>query len=198
MVALLYHEASSPINGARVEIVIDGYNVIGSRGGLYGDVAAKRDAFVAELARYARIKGHAVTVVFDGFPPGVATAAGGASGVMRYPAGLRVVFAEHERADDVVIRLAARLREQATIVSSDREVRDACRSSGCVVLGAQVFDQRLADALAGEGLLSREQWAVPEKDRDADDGPTDSNVKRGNPRRLSKSDRKTKKRLDRL
>ncbi|MFZ5861316.1 MAG: NYN domain-containing protein [Nitrospirota bacterium] len=201
-VALLYHEASSPINGAgvgaRVEIVIDGYNVIGSRGGLYGDVAAKRDAFIAELARYARLKGHAVTVVFDGFPPGVATAAGRASGIAASPAGLRVLFAEHERADDVIIRLAQRLREQGTIVSSDREVRDACRSSGGVVLGAQVFDQRLADALAGEGNVSGGLRAVPDKDRDGDDGPHDPHDKRGNPRRLSKSDRKTKKRLDRL
>jgi predicted RNA-binding protein with PIN domain len=181
-----------------VEIVIDGYNVIGSRGGLYGDVAAKRDAFIAELARYARLKGHAISVVFDGFPPGIATKAGGASGVATYPAGVRVLFAEHERADDVVIRLAERLRERATVVSSDREVRDACRSSGCVVLGAQVFDQRLAEALAGEGLVSGDLLAVPDKDRDSDDGPHAPNEKRGNPRRLSKSDRKTRKRLDRL
>lgn len=180
-----------------MDIVIDGYNVIGSRGGLYGDVAAKRDAFIAELARYARIKGHAVTVVFDGFPPGVATTVGGASGVIRCPAGLRVLFAEHERADDVVIRLAARLREQATIVSSDREVRTACDAHRCVVLGAQVFDARLREALAnGEGLDPPAE--LQDKDRDADDPVSLRGPKRGNPRRLSKAERMTRKRLERL
>jgi predicted RNA-binding protein with PIN domain len=198
MVALLYHEASSRINGhgARVDIVIDGYNVIGSRGGLYGDVSAKRDAFIAELARYARLRGHAITVVFDGFPPGVATTAGGASGVIRSPAGLRVLFAEHERADDVVIRLAELLREQGTIVSSDREVRTACEAHRCVVLGAQTFDARLREALAsggGAGVAPESD----EKDRDGDDGARGT-AKRGNPRRLSKAARKTQKRLGRL
>lgn len=180
-----------------MELVIDGYNVIGSRGGLYGDVAATRDAFIAELARYARIKGHAVTAVFDGYPPGVATASGGASGVARYPAGVRVLFSEHERADDVIIRLAQRLREKGTIVSSDREVRDGCRSSGCVVLGAQVFDGRLREALVnGEGPDPPEESR--DKDDDADDPVSGRGPKRGNPRRLSKTARKTQKRLDRL
>lgn len=181
-----------------MELVIDGYNVIGSRGGLYGDVAAKREAFVAELGRYARLKGHAVTAVFDGFPPSLATAPFGvAREITRRPAGVRVVFAEHERADDVVIRLAQRFRENATIVSSDREVRDACRSYGCVVLGAQVFDQRLSAALAVEswpGDPTRGQ----DKDGDADNASDGRQVKRGNPRRLSKAERKTRKRLDRL
>ncbi|MEW6681912.1 MAG: NYN domain-containing protein [Nitrospirota bacterium] len=181
-----------------MELVIDGYNVIGSRGGLYGDVAAKREAFVAELGRYARLKGHAITVVFDGFPPGLAPTAGGASGAARYPASVRVRFAEHERADDVIIRLAQRLREGGTIVSSDREVRDACRAYGCVVLGAQAFDQRLVDALVSNQGLSGDPGAEPDKDRDADSGLDGRRVKRGNPRRLSKVARKTRKRLDRL
>lgn len=198
MVALLYHEVGSPINGEGVEVVIDGFNVIGSRGGLYGDVAAKRDAFVAELARYARLKGHTITVVFDGFPPDLATAAGGGSGAARYLAGVRVLFAEHERADDVIIRLARRLREGGTIVTSDREVRDACRMAGCVVLGAQVFDRRLADALAGDGLLARDLGSEPDKDRDGDDDSSDRTAKRGNPRKLPKSERKTRRRLGRL
>jgi predicted RNA-binding protein with PIN domain len=185
-------------NGADVELVIDGYNVIGSRGGLYGDAAAKRDAFMAELARYARRKGHAVTVVFDGFPPGLAGAPGGVSGVMRSSAGLRVVFAEHERADDVIIRLARRLREGGTIVTSDREVRDACRACGCVVLGAHVFDERLGDALSNAPVSGRGPEIEADKDGDTDDGKPGRREKRGNPRRLPKAERKTRKRLDSL
>jgi predicted RNA-binding protein with PIN domain len=197
-VALLYHEITPPINGDDVEIVIDGYNVLGSRGGLYGDVAAKRDAFVSELGRYARARGHAITVVFDGFPPGLATAVGGASGVARYPAGVRVLFAEHERADDVIIRLAQRLREKGTIVSSDREVRDACRPCGCVVLGARIFDERLGGALSNDGVSRRGPEIEADKDRGTDDGAAGRSDKRGNPRRLPKAERKARRRLDRL
>jgi hypothetical protein len=111
---------------------------------------------------------------------------------------VRVTFAEHERADDVIIRLAQRLREKATIVSSDREVRDACQSCGCVVLGAQTFDQRLTDALVSGEVLSGAWGSQPDKDGDVDDTSDGRTTKRGNPRRLSKAERKTRKRLDRL
>jgi hypothetical protein len=160
-------------------------------------VAGKRDAFIAELARYARIRGHAVTVVFDGFPPDVAIGAGTASGRSRYPAGVRVRFSEHERADDVVIRLAATLREQATIVSSDREVRAACESHRSVVLGSQAFDTRLRDALMNAGGLDADPEVV-DKDRDLDEDVRRGNVKRGNPRRASKAQRTSQKRLGKL
>jgi hypothetical protein len=109
-----------------------------------------------------------------------------------------VLFAEDERADDVIIRLAQRLREKATIVSSDREVRDACRACGCVVLGAQVFDERLGAALNNTVMLTHRPDFEADKDRDTDDGAVGRREKRGNPRRLPKAERKTRKRLDRL
>jgi len=180
-----------------VELVIDGYNVIGSRGGLHGDVAARRDAYVSELVRYARLKGHGITVVFDGFPPSLAASSGGQSTGGQRSTGVRVVFSEHERADDVVVRFAQRLREGGTIVSSDREVRDACRSHGCIVLGARTFDERLVYALADAGEALRDLGLERDKDRD-DDEPASRSGKRGNPRRLSKAERKTRRRLERL
>ena len=181
-----------------MELVIDGYNVIGSRGGLRGDVAAKRDAYVSELVRYARLKGHGITVVFDGFPPGLTASPGRRSTAVQHSSGVRVVYSEHERADDVVVRLAQRLREGGTIVSSDREVRDACRSHGCIVLGARVFDERLADVLTEAGGPPRDVGAEPDKDRDNRDETGSRSSKRGNPRRLSKAERKTRRRLERL
>jgi hypothetical protein len=94
--------------------------------------------------------------------------------------------------------LARQLREKGTIVSSDREVRDSCRVSGCVVLGAQVFDERLGDSLSRDGALRRVAQIDADKDGDADDAVSDRGEKRGNPRRLPKSERKTRRRLDRL
>ncbi|MBI3606570.1 MAG: NYN domain-containing protein [Nitrospirae bacterium] len=174
-----------------MDIVIDGYNVIGSRGGLWGDVAAKREAFVAELARYARVKGHAVTVVFDGVVDEV--------GKPSLPvAGVRVLFSRGERADDVVIRFSAQLGGRGTIVSSDREVREKCRSHGGVVLGVKDFERRLADALGGGDRPDARSQEGDKKDGgDAEPSRTGSE-KRGNPFRLSKTVRRTRKRLERL
>lgn len=169
-----------------MDIVIDGYNVMGSRGGLGGDVAAKRDAFIAELARYARAKAHAVTAVFDGPDTGPDARALPVGGV-------RVLFSQGERADDVVIRLSAVLGARGTIVSSDREVRDKCRSHGGVVLTVTEFEQRLRQAVGdGPPLL-----AAADKDEPNEERPP-SGAKRGNPFRLSKAERKKRKRLERL
>jgi hypothetical protein len=67
-----------------------------------------------------------------------------------------------------------------------------------VVLGAQVFDERLGDALSNDGASRRGLEIEGDKDRDADDGATGRGDKRGNPRRLPKAERKMRKRLDRL
>jgi predicted RNA-binding protein with PIN domain len=171
-----------------VDIVIDGYNVIGSRGGLWGDVAARREAFVAELSRYARARGHAVTVVFDGADSGLADRS-------LPTAGVRVLFSKGERADDVVIRLSARLGARGTIVSSDREVRDKCRSHGGVVLGVKEFERRLIEALEGGAAASVDGIGDKDGEEEASRPPGE---KRGNPFRLSKAERRKRKRLERL
>ena len=170
-----------------MDIVIDGYNVIGSRGGLWGDVAARREAFVSELSRYARARGHAVTVVFDGTDAGLADRS-------LPTAGVRVLFSTGERADDVVIRLSAGLGARGTIVSSDREVRDKCRSHGGVVLGVKEFERRLAEALEGGAVAA---GGFDDKDGEGE-AVRPSDGKRGNPFRLSKAERRKRKRLERL
>lgn len=171
-----------------MDIVIDGYNVIGSRGGLWGDVAARREAFIAELSRYARARGHAVTVVFDGADAGLADRS-------LPTAGVRVLFSKGERADDVVIRLSAGLGARGTIVSSDREVRDKCRSHGGVVLGVKEFERRLVEALeSGAGPVA---GGFDDKDGEGET-VRPSGGKRGNPFRLSKAERRKRKRLERL
>ncbi len=53
-----------------IHLIIDGYNLLGVRGGLRGDVEAKREALIRDLAGYRQRKGHPVTVVFDGWRSG--------------------------------------------------------------------------------------------------------------------------------
>jgi len=176
-----------------MDIVIDGYNLLGSRGGLWGDVKTKREALIAELSRYARARGHAVTVVFDGADTGVTDRSLPVSGV-------RVVFSRGERADDVVVRLSAQLRERGTVVSSDRAVRDQCRSHGAVVLGVKEFEERLEKALGGFGRARTGGSADGDHDAEDEAGAAarPSGEKRGNPFRRSKAERHKRRRLDRL
>lgn len=168
-----------------MDIVIDGYNLLGSRGGLRGDLAAKRDALIADLARYARVRHHAVTVVFDG-------AETASLAPVSPVAGVRVVFSQGERADDVVIRLAAGLGDRGTIVSSDREVREKSRRYGGVILGVSEFERRLTGALVDAPSDGADA------DRDEADEASHGPMKKGNPFRPSKAVRRKRKRLERL
>src|SRR2546428_1957376 len=50
-----------------IHLIIDGYNLLGVRGGLRGDVEARREQLIRDLAGYRQRKGHPVTVIFDGW-----------------------------------------------------------------------------------------------------------------------------------
>ena len=62
--------ASRVISFGAMEIIIDGYNVIGSDTGLTGNLEYKRNSLVQQLASYHKNKGYGVTVVFDGWRSG--------------------------------------------------------------------------------------------------------------------------------
>src|SRR2546422_8709343 len=49
-----------------IHLVIDGYNLLGVRGGLRGDVEARREQLIRDLAGYRQRKGHPGTGGFDG------------------------------------------------------------------------------------------------------------------------------------
>src|SRR2546426_11762179 len=53
-----------------IHLIIDGYNLLGVRGGLRGDVEARRGQLIRDLAGYRQRKGHPVTVIFDGWRGG--------------------------------------------------------------------------------------------------------------------------------
>src|SRR2546427_9871232 len=87
-----------------IRLIIDGYNLLGVRGGLRGDVEAKREALIRDLAGYRQRKGHPVTVVFDGWRSGHPVERA------EWREGLEVVYSKQgEQADAVVKRLAGRV-----------------------------------------------------------------------------------------
>jgi predicted RNA-binding protein with PIN domain len=163
--------------------LLDGYNVIRRdpqmRSRETARLADGRTALLHLVAAVAQRCGDDFTVVFDG-----ARAAGGE------PVGgrVQVIFSRPpQNADQVLIRLALQLRDAGIVVSSDRTVRDAARRAGAAVVSADEF---LDAAGAPEPDPQHEK-----EDEEDDDAPA---VRRGNPRRLSRQARATRRALGRL
>ncbi|MGB7952268.1 MAG: NYN domain-containing protein [Candidatus Binatia bacterium] len=163
-----------------MDIIIDGYNLIGSQTGLSGNLEGKRSGLVQQLASYQRRKGYRVTIVFDGWR------SGGLDEVKEKSEEVSIVYSRlGEKADNVVIRLARQRGSGCVVVTSDNEVRNAVERFGAVALHAAEFSATLRDVA----------FSI-----DADD-PEDSEragPKKGNPKRLSKKERKRREKLHKL
>ena len=126
-----------------MEIIIDGYNVIGSDTGLTGNLEHKRNSLVQQLASYHKNKGYGVTVVFDGWR------SGSIDEVEQKREGICIVYSRlGEKADSVIVRRARKQSTGCVVVTSDREVRNAVERFGAVALYAGEFRDMLRN-LAG-------------------------------------------------
>ena len=167
--------------------LVDGYNVIRRAPELRSreqeSLEAGRQALCALLVGVARASHDTFTVVFDGADAGGRGGGG---------AGVTVVFSSaRESADHVLARMA---REGGAVVSNDREVRRAAERAGAIVVTTDQFLARLDQArsvVVGAALSEAES----EKDEDDDPAP---GPRKGNPRRLSKKERATRRALGRL
>lgn len=165
-----------------LQIIIDGYNLIGRRPRFWQNWEAEREKLMKELVLYHQLKGHPVTVVFDGWRSDWPTE----SQEMR--SGITVIFSKRgEKADQVIARLAAEAGEGCTVVTSDREVADSVQAAGAIAITSGEFERRLTAALSsrpGKEDEQEERAVVTEK--------------KGNPWRLSKAERKKRTRLRKL
>src|SRR5215475_4149171 len=163
-----------------MEIIIDGYNVIGSDTGLTGNLEHRRNLLVERLAGYHRNKGHDITVVFDGWR------SGSIDEVQQKRDGICIVYSRFgEKADSVIVRLARKQGTGCVVVTSDREVISAVEHFGVVALYAGEFAEMLRNL--------REPFYDQEPDYSQQRIP-----KKGNPRRLSKKERRRQEKLKKL
>jgi hypothetical protein len=143
-----------------IHIIIDGYNLIRRSPTLSRldrqDIACGREALVARLAAYRKLKLHRITVVFDGAQAPAFAAA------RDQVKGIRIVFSrDGELADAVIVRMARQEREKAIVVSSDAAVARAAESCGAATLDSSEFEARVAMAAALEGAdVPEEEGAV--------------------------------------
>lgn len=174
-----------------LHLIIDGYNLLGSRGraGWRGGSEMAREDLLRRLGAYRHRKGHAVTVVFDGWR------SGSGSEQHEHRAGVEVIYSRRgETADDVIGRLATHYGDACAVVSSDHEVAAAARVSGAVVLTATEFWAKVENAPS--------EFRAPFKELDAEQaiGPAGRRAadKKGNPKKLPKAQRQKQRQLRRF
>ncbi len=131
-----------------IHLLIDGYNLLHQMPEtaflMQEDPEEAREALLAKLREYQRIKRHKITVVFDAW----------GRDEPRHEVnkkGVRVIFtAEGETADDYLKRVAPREKERAIVVTSDRSVRSFVESQGVISISSREFLDRIEAAIYQE------------------------------------------------
>ena len=172
-----------------IHIIIDGYNLIRQSSQFRDldrqDMQSGRDALVDALAAYKRVKGHPITVVFDGGAAGV--------GMPRRDTlkGIQLQFSrDGELADAVIKRMAAREKEKALVVTSDNDIVHYAQSHGAATMGAADFEGRL--------LLAQYAQQKGTDDSGDEGGWQATTKKKGPSRRLPKQQRRRQQKLSKL
>lgn len=173
-----------------VHIIIDGYNFIrqsmSPRLLNTRDLQQEREILIDILAAYKSRKPHAVTVVFDG------TRAPADLARKDRVRGIEIVFsAAGQTADTVIKQLAAREKEKALVVSSDREISDFVSARGAVVIDCATFENKLH-------LLSDKAGEMSKEEIDDYPVPSATTRKKGPAFRLSRKQRHIKKKIKKL
>ena len=166
-----------------MHIIVDGYNLI-----RYSDIFRHaerksleegRNALLRSLAAYRKIRGHRVTVVFDGWKGGSPSEERDLAG------GVEVIYSRlGEKADEVIKRLLAEGSEESLVVTSDREIAVFATRRGKTAISAAAFDALLART-GGEPVLADASGAEAGEEDEERSGMK----KRGPARRISKQKR---------
>jgi hypothetical protein len=173
-----------------MHVIIDGYNLLALSGwtatGAPSEMA--REALLRRLAAYRHRKGHALTVVFDGWQRGQPIES------REHRAGVQVIYSKRgERADQVIERLAQQYGTECAVVTSDHEVIRAAQTQGALVMKAAEFAQKLHGELQPERPIPYKELAGDDEARTRR-GPE----KKGNPRKLPKALRRRSRQMKRF
>jgi uncharacterized protein len=169
-------------------LIIDGYNLLGLTGRLSARLERAREELLRTLASYRHRTGHPLTVVFDGWQQGQPMEQ------QEHRAGVEVIYSKRgEKADQVIQRLVREYGTDCAVVSSDREIVNVARSHRAFVMGAQEFAAKLSRPVSSAGALP-----YKELDMGDDERPVRASEKKGNPRKLPKSQRRRQNQLKRF
>jgi predicted RNA-binding protein with PIN domain len=176
-----------------MHIIVDGYNLIRQsdtfRHSEMKSLEEGRNALIRSLAGYRKLRGHRITVVFDGWE-------GGSPREERDLAfGVEIIYSRlGEKADEVIKRLLGKGSEESLVVTSDREITVFAARRGRTAIASAAFDALLERSVAGSSAAG-----VPGKEAPDDDDDDRTGMKRKGPsRRLSKQKRAALARFKKL
>jgi len=172
-----------------LHLIIDGYNLIRQSPTLSRQETRAlefgREALLARLASYKRIRPHPITVVFDAAEGPVLEE------TTERRRGIKVVYSSaSETADQVIFRLARRLGAQAVVITSDLALTRAVEAAGATAVPSQEFEDRMEQAF----YLDVKGGEAEDEDYE----PSLSTRKKGPSRRLPKAVRRRKARLKKV
>ena len=185
---------SKGAEGVSMHIIVDGYNLIRQSDTLRCceriSLEEGRRALVRSLADYRKLRGHRITVVFDGWEGGSPTEERDRAG------GLEIIYSRlGEKADEVIKRLVTAGSDEILVVTSDREIVTFAARRGKTSIASRAFAERIERIAAGP--LS-DTDTPGEKQEDKDDDCRAAAKQKGPARRLSKQKRTALARIRKL
>ncbi|TAL24183.1 MAG: hypothetical protein EPN94_07850 [Nitrospirae bacterium] len=160
-------------------IIIDGYNLMGIH---HKDLEAERQRLVEKLAEYRKIKGHEITVVFDGWKSGSGEENQSVAG------GVRIIYSRlGEKADSVIKRIISSGKRQWILISSDREITDHAWRCGSVAVSSEEFQ----NVLERSGRVDSGDFELLEEEEYESE-------KKGSSRKLSKKEKAKRRAMNKL
>ncbi len=173
-----------------MEIIIDGYNLLFGSSNFSARqeelLENARNRLIEKLNQYKRERNISILIVFDGWKGGFHTQS------QDMVKGIKIIYSElGVKADDVIKQIIEDSAKEIIVVSSDREIRDFAASHNIVSLSSSEFEKKIEQSsyLHRKGALAKE-YNYQEKRL--------STNKKGNPKKLSKSERKRRAKLNRL
>ncbi|MFW6010892.1 MAG: NYN domain-containing protein [Desulfosalsimonas sp.] len=173
-----------------LHLIIDGYNLIRRSARLSlaeaEGLEPGRQALIDRLAAYKLIKGHKITVVFDG--------------VSNHDdfckrtseKGIRVIFSRSgQTADSVIKKMTAHERQKALVVTADRALADAVSSKGSVAVDPQEFEERME-------IAAMMQIKGEDPEEETREPLIDPGKKKGPAKRLPKAGRRRRQKVKKL
>ncbi len=175
-----------------MHIIVDGYNLIRQsdtfRQFEKRSLEEGRNALLRSLADYRKLRGHRITVVFDGW------VAGSPKEERDLAGGVEIIYSRlGEKADEVIKRLLAKGDEEILVVSSDREIVVFATRRGKSAIASAAFEERLEQCAAEPSPAD----ASGEEESDEDD-ERPGMKRKGPSRRLSKQQRAALARIRKL
>ena len=179
-----------------MHIIIDGYNMIRQSDVLRSherlSLEKGRNALIHRIALYKKLKGHQVTIVFDGWDGGMPTEE------RDRQEGVNIIYSRQgEKADDVIKRMAEKRAEEIVVVTSDRDIAVFVHHRGGTAISSPEFEALTEKVVTANPEL-RGQVEPDDKDHDDDDEEKNGKKKKGASRRLSRKKKAAMKTVRKL